>query len=85
MSNSGSSHNLRFSGFWRHGQALHPHDDEGVGRRAGALPQRVIKVHLPCFDRLAEVLQDEFEADVLNISLYDWEIQGGDRTPIFLP
>ncbi|MEE4173158.1 MAG: DUF484 family protein [Xanthomonadales bacterium] len=35
------------------------------------------------FDRLAEVLQDEFEADVLNISLYDREIQGGDRTPIF--
>ncbi len=35
------------------------------------------------FDRLAEVRQDEFEADVLNISLYDREIQGGDRTPIF--
>lgn len=35
------------------------------------------------FDRLAEVLQDEFEADVLNISLYDREIQGDERTPIF--
>mgnify|MGYP001824657557 CR=1 FL=1 len=35
------------------------------------------------FDRLAEVLQDEFEADALNISLYDREIQGSDRTPVF--
>jgi uncharacterized protein YigA (DUF484 family) len=35
------------------------------------------------FDRLAEVLQDEFEADVLNISLFDREIQGSDSTPIF--
>ncbi len=35
------------------------------------------------FDRLAEVLQDEFETDVLNISLFDREIQAGDRTPVF--
>ena len=35
------------------------------------------------FDRLAEVLQDEFEADALNISLYDRDIQGSDRTPVF--
>ncbi len=35
------------------------------------------------FDRLAEVLQEEFEADVLNISLYDQPVNAGDRTPIF--
>lgn len=35
------------------------------------------------FDRLAEVLQEEFEADVLNISLFDRELQASDRTPLF--
>lgn len=35
------------------------------------------------FDRLAEVLQDEFEADVLNITLFDHDVEAGDRTPIF--
>lgn len=35
------------------------------------------------FDRLTDVLQDEFEADVLNISLYGQAVQAGDDTPIF--
>lgn len=35
------------------------------------------------FDRLTEVLQEEFEADVLNISLFDRDVKAGDRTPIF--
>ncbi len=35
------------------------------------------------FDRLAEVLQQEFEADVLNITLFGHEVKAGDRTPIF--
>lgn len=35
------------------------------------------------FDRLAEVLQDDFEADVLNISLFEREFEVSDRTPLF--
>lgn len=35
------------------------------------------------FDRLSDVLQEEFEADVLNISLYGQSIAASDRTPIF--
>ncbi len=35
------------------------------------------------FDRLAEVLQDEFEADVLNISLFGREVNAGESTPLF--
>lgn len=35
------------------------------------------------FERLAEVLQEELEADVLNISLYDRKIDANDQTPLF--
>jgi uncharacterized protein YigA (DUF484 family) len=35
------------------------------------------------FDRLSEVLLEELEADVLNITLYDREIHSSDATPLF--
>ncbi|KAA9130852.1 DUF484 family protein [Marinihelvus fidelis] len=35
------------------------------------------------FDRLAEVLLEEFDADILNISLFEREIKASDSTPLF--
>lgn len=35
------------------------------------------------FDRLAEVLLEEFDADTLNISLFDREISSSEKTPLF--
>lgn len=35
------------------------------------------------FDRLSEVLLDEFSADIINISLIDRELQAGEKTPLF--
>lgn len=35
------------------------------------------------FDRLAELLLDEFNADILNISLLGREVQAGKRTPLY--
>ena len=35
------------------------------------------------FDRLSEVLLEEFEADILNITLFEREIQAGEDTPLF--
>jgi uncharacterized protein YigA (DUF484 family) len=35
------------------------------------------------FDRLSEVLLDEFNADIINITLIDREVATGDKTPLF--
>jgi uncharacterized protein YigA (DUF484 family) len=35
------------------------------------------------FDRLSEALQSEFEADILNITLFDLKIEAGPKTPLF--
>jgi uncharacterized protein YigA (DUF484 family) len=37
----------------------------------------------PFFDRLSEVLLDEFNADIINITLIDREVATGDKTPLF--
>lgn len=35
------------------------------------------------FDRLSEALLSEFNADILNISLFDREVETGEKTPVF--
>ncbi len=35
------------------------------------------------FDRLSEVLLEEFNADIINISLLEREVQASDKTPLF--
>ena len=35
------------------------------------------------FDRLSEALQSEFEADILNITLFDLKVEAGAKTPMF--
>jgi len=35
------------------------------------------------FDRLSEALMSEFKADILNITLFDLEIEAGPKTPIY--
>lgn len=35
------------------------------------------------FDRLSEVLLDEFSADIINITLFDGELSAGEKTPLF--
>ena len=35
------------------------------------------------FDQLSEALKSEFKADILNITLFDLEIEGGPKNPLF--
>jgi len=60
-------------------------DNEALMTRLHDLTLELMTIgDLPAFfDRLAEVLQEEFEADVLNISLFGRKVNAGDRTPLF--
>ncbi len=60
-------------------------DNEKLMSRLHVLTLELMAMRdLPAFfDRLSEALLSEFNADILNITLFDLEIEAGPKTPVF--
>lgn len=60
-------------------------ENEALMDRLHGLTLDLILIDAPgaFFDRLTGILLDEFDADILNISLFDRDMQAGEDTPLF--